>query len=347
MFSKNLKYYRLKNNLSKKELASRISVTPMAITNYESGSRQPDMDILKRLAGVLGVRVSDFLATRNENLVFAHGEFRKNSTLQISQQEYVRESVEEYLGRFFSVVDLLGGEVLPKAPDCHAVPMSGAVEADATAMRKHLGISLEGPIDDLIGTLENKGILVYVCDIPNDKFSGMNGFVNNRPYIIVNGRMSPERNRSTIAHELAHLIFDWPDDLPESSIENMATAISGAFLFPQNDALRELGVRRRSVSKDMILVCKEYGISMMLLVKRAQIAGIISESVAKSFYIEASKHGWKKNEPHRIAPEQPLLFEQLVYRAVNENDISIQKGSELLRIPYAEVVKHCCFDEEE
>lgn len=37
MLSKNLKYYRLKNNLSKKELASKVNVSPMAITHYENG----------------------------------------------------------------------------------------------------------------------------------------------------------------------------------------------------------------------------------------------------------------------------------------------------------------------
>jgi transcriptional regulator with XRE-family HTH domain len=35
MFSKNLKYYRLRNHLSKKDLADKAGVTAMAITNYE------------------------------------------------------------------------------------------------------------------------------------------------------------------------------------------------------------------------------------------------------------------------------------------------------------------------
>ena len=34
MFNKNLKYYRLKQNMSKKELASLVNVNPMAITHY-------------------------------------------------------------------------------------------------------------------------------------------------------------------------------------------------------------------------------------------------------------------------------------------------------------------------
>ena len=50
MFSKNLKYCRLKSSLTKKELAIRANITPMSITYYENGDRVPSMDIMKRLA---------------------------------------------------------------------------------------------------------------------------------------------------------------------------------------------------------------------------------------------------------------------------------------------------------
>jgi Zn-dependent peptidase ImmA (M78 family)/transcriptional regulator with XRE-family HTH domain len=338
MFSKNLKYYRLRNHLSKKDLADKAGVTAMAITNYEKGERKPSMDILKALAKALNVRISDFLAVRNNNIAFAHGEFRKNSSLSVAQQEYVRESVEEYFNRFMTAVEVLGGDVLPQAPACHSLALSNDPEENGLALRRHLGFAEDGPIEDLIGKLENKGILVYEIDIEENRFSGMNGFVNDRPYIVLNSMMNPERNRSTTIHELAHLMFAWPEELSDKEIEKIATAISGAFLFPKSDALRELGVRRSAITNDMIPVAVEYGISMMLLVKRAQLCNIVSSAVAKDFFIKASKAGWRISEPSRIKKEQPSLFPQLVYRAVNEKDISVQRGAELLKVPYKEVV---------
>lgn len=344
MFSKNLRFYRLKNSMTKKELASKSNLTSMAITHYENGTRKPSMPILKRLAEALGVKVSDFLIVRNDNLVFRHGEFRKTTTLPVAKQDYVRESVEEYFSRFYTAVELLGGEVLTEAPKCHELYLTGDAEQDARSMRRHLGLADEGPINDLTNILENKGILIYVCNIESKKFSGMNGFVNGRPYIIVNGTMSPERNRSTIAHELAHLLFAWPEDMLEKVIENTATSISGAFLFPEKDAIRELGIRRNRVTLDMTLVCREYGISMYLLVKRAELAKIITRDAAKNFYIRANSMGWRSNEPAYIMPEQPTLFEQLVFRAVSEGEISVQRGAELLQMPYNEVVSQCFFN---
>lgn len=338
MFSRNLKYYRLKMRMSKKDLAAKANVTAMAITNYEKGDRKPSMEILKALADALGVRVTDFLAVRNDNIVFAHGEFRKKTSLPVAQQEYIRESVEEYFNRFMNAVEILGGDVLPEAPSCHSISLSVDPEENAANLRNHLGFAKDGPIEDLVGKLENKGILIYECDLDNNSFSGMNGFVNNQPYIVLNSKMNPERNRSTAVHELAHLMFDWPKDMEEKVVEQLATAISGAFLFPRVDVLRELGVHRSSISNDMISVAKEYGISMMLLVKRAELCKIVSSTVAKDFYIKASQAGWRTAEPSRIDKENPMLFEQLVYRAVNEDDISVQRGAELLRIPYEKVL---------
>ena len=345
MFSKNLKYFRLKRGLTKKALADKVNVSPMAISNYENGKRKPDMDTLKCLAEALEIRVSDFLAVRNENITFTHGEFRKNSTLAQSQQEFVCESVEEYFGRFMAAVEILGGDVLPDAPACHMLTLSEDDEENAINLRRHLGFSKDGPIEELIGKLENKGILVYECDIDNKNFSGMNGFVNDRPYIVINPHMSPERVRSTIVHELSHLMFIWPKDMPDKEMEDRATAIGGAFLLPKSDAIRELGIRRSAVTRDMTLVAKEYGISMMLLVKRSEIVKIILPSVARKFFIAASQAGWRTAEPVRIAAEHPALFEQLVYRAVNEQEISVQRGAELLRQSFDEVAGMCRLNE--
>ena len=341
MFGKNLKYYRLKNNLSMKELADLVHLSAMSISYYEKEERRPDMKTIKALADVLNIKVTDFLARRDESLMFCHGEFRKSNKLSAKQQAFVREEVEEYFGRFYQIVNILGGEVLPEAPVIHEVQLADSPDESAARMRVKLGLPQDGPIGNLIEILENKGILVYLCDIKNAEFSGMNGTVNERPYIIINKNMSAERVRSTIAHEMAHFMFDWPENMGESAVEEMANAISTSFLFPLKDVLRELGVRRSAITNNMIGVCIEYGISMYILVKRANKQGIVNDYVANNFCINANKAGWVHNEPSRIKNEAPGLFHQLVYRAVSEHEITIQKGAELLREPYEKVEKEC------
>lgn len=336
MLEKNLKYYRLRSGLSKRELASRIGVSAMAISHYENGERKPEIDILRRLAGELGVKLADFLAVRSGNHQYGHCEFRKNRALSKTDEEFICESVEEYFDRFFNVVDALGGEVLPACPEIRCVQVGSDAEEAARLLRKHLGFAEEGPIQNLVGAMENKGVLIFRCGIENAHFSGMNGTVDGRPYLILNANMTPERQRSTLVHELAHVFCVFPDDMPEKEREDFATAISGAFLCPREDMLRELGVRRTRITYDMIMVAKEYGVSTLLLMKRANLLGMISDAVYKDFMIRASQNGWRKNEPSRIPEETTNLFEQLTIRAVNEDEISQLRGAELLKLSYDE-----------
>lgn len=342
MFSRNLKYYRLKNNLTKKELASRVGISLMSITHYENGDRYPEMSIIKKLAETLDVKVVDFLASRNEHLEFYHGEFRKNSRMAKSKQSYIREAVEEYFSRFFDAVEILGGEVLPETPPVHSIPLEDDIEVNGKKLRTYLGIPETGPIGELIERLENKGFLIFLMESDEQTFSGMNGTVNGRPYIVINRKMTPERIRTTIGHELAHIAFIWPEDMSEKNAEKIATAIAGAFLIPEEDVIRELGIRRRALTTDMYMVCEEYGIAMSLLTVRAYLCNVINEKVYRDFFISLNNSpGGRKNEPSRIAEEKTNLFEQLVYRAVNEEEISIQRGAELLNSSYEAVASNC------
>lgn len=339
MFNKNLTFYRLKKNLTKKELAKLCGLTPMSISHYEAGDRTPDMDTMEKMAQALDATVADFLKVRNDNLQFKHGEFRKNTNFTKTKQEYVRESVEEYFARFYTIVEILGGEVLPPAPHIHELKVSGDMEIDSQMLRKELDIPASGPIGKLITLLENKGILIYEIDIDNSKFMGMNGTVQGRPYIVINKNMTAQRKRTTIAHELAHMMFVWPDELLDDE-EKMATAIAGAFLLPQKDAVRELGPRRTAITNDMKTVCIEYGIAMTLLVKRASQCHIINESIERGYYIFYNQSVEKKDEDFAIDGETAELFKQLVYRGVAEDEISVQKGAELLQMPFNEVAQN-------
>lgn len=337
MLGKNLKYYRLKNNMTMKELAEKIGVTNMAISNYESGKRTPDMQILNKLAEVLNIKIMDFMSVRDENLKFVHREFRKTSTLIRNKQELIYESIEEYFNRFFIVVNLLGVNVLQKAPKIHSISLVEDIEICARKLREWLNLSVEGPIANLLNILENNGILVYLLNFDDSNFSGLNGMVNGYPYIVINQNMTAERQRFTISHELAHIAFIWDDDMDENKIERIANGIAGAFLFPSKDAVRELGIRRVGIQGDMQVPAAEFGISMLCLAYRAKELQIITESAHRKFMIKASKLGWRKEEPSRIRMESSNLFKQLVYRAIEEEEINIQRGAELLNLTYIQI----------
>ena len=336
MVAKNITYSRLKKGIPQSQLAKSVGVTPMAISNYEKGLRTPDLTIARKIADALDTDLAKLMDSGNDDHKYIHCEFRKLKRLSKRNQDYVCASVEDYFDRFLTVTDFLGQGVLRDAPVCHAIEPDMDAEADAQKLRAFLGFSAEGPIPNLVGALENKGILIFLFRYENDGFSGMNGLVDDRPYIIINSAMTAERQRSTLAHELAHVFFKQPNE-DDTAWEKHMTAVSGAFLFPEEDAYNELGYKRHFVSGDMLMVAKEYGISLQLLAKRANVLKILTDDGYRDFNIRLNQAGGKKIEGSHIPAEESNLFLQLVLRAVGEEQISISKGAELLQIPLVEM----------
>ena len=60
----NIKALRLKNNLSQKDIASKINMPQSTYNNYENGKREPTIDILTKLANFYNVSL-DYLIGRN------------------------------------------------------------------------------------------------------------------------------------------------------------------------------------------------------------------------------------------------------------------------------------------
>ena len=337
MLGRTIKYFRLKNGKNTRELAMATGLSEYVIKNYENGKRLPVLSEIRNIASALNVNMSWLMSSYN-HYKYRHGEFRKNSRFSKHSQEYIRISVEDYLDRFLTIADILGSNVMRKVPEEHSILPTGDVESDASKLRDVLGLATTGAISNLIGSLEDKGILVYLLEYKDDKFSGMNGLVCNRPYVVLNSMATPERQRSTLAHELGHIFFSLPED-DNSEWEKYMTAISGAFLFPASDVFYELGNKRQAITADMLIVAKEYGISLQLLAKRANILKIINDDSYRNFNIMLSRHGLRKNEPSQMKMEEPTLFAQYVIRAVSEEKITYSKGAELLRMPYYDFEK--------
>lgn len=334
MIGKNLKYYRLKKGASKKDIATECGVSSADVTAFEEGKKEPPFEVVQKLAQFFNVDIIDFIDRRNDDVGFEHGKFRKTRSFPKAKQELIREETEIYFGGLLDVVSFLGDDVLPESPPLCALTFTGDFESDALALRRALRFSEEGPIGNLIGQLENKGFLIFETDV-DAKFSGMNGLVDGRSYVVLNKTHTTERKRTTTAHELAHLMFKAPPGFPKPEIEEYATKIAGAFLFPSGDVKRELGIKRTRLSA-VEPTCKEYGISAALLYVRAFQCGVITEGVYRWYSKQA-----RTDRGSRIENESPELFAQLVCRAIDEGEIGISKGAELLRTTYREVCELC------
>lgn len=61
MIGKNIKQFRNEKNMTQDQLAEKLSVTRQAVSNWENGKTQPDVETLGNIAQVLEVTLEDLI----------------------------------------------------------------------------------------------------------------------------------------------------------------------------------------------------------------------------------------------------------------------------------------------
>lgn len=334
MIGKNLRYFRLLAGLSQEELAKRLGITKMAISNYENDKRDVDSKMLIKIADELRIKAANLLMSDSYPLEITYGQFRKKANVSEAKTELLFETINRKLGNINEIINILGNNVLPNISITNKDEFVDAEKA-AKKIRNFLSLSEFGPVGNITDVIENKGIIICELKVTDDWFAGINGTVNGRPYIAVNKNMPAERQRFTLIHELAHILFDFKNNENEEKIVNQ---ISGSFFFPKEDVIRELGAFRTDIRFDLRCLQREYGISMQSVLLRAKQVGVINENTYLSHQKWLSKLGLRKDEKSGLIPENSDSFNKLVNRGVSEGIINENKASELLGYQYSPTI---------
>lgn len=340
MIGTRIRQARLAAGLTLDALGEKVGVTHTAIQKYEKGLLTPSSSQLLKLARACDIRVEYFF--RSNKVELLEPEFRKHATFGKTAQEALKIKVLELVEKR---VELLG--FFPKSPIFQFVAPGGLpaqvtdldqIDAFADEVRAAWKLGLN-PIGDLTDTLETLGLLVVVVDEDNPGFSGLTATAKTSdgrsyPVVAVSSKWPGDRQRFTLAHELAHLLLGGRL-APELNEEKACDRFAGAFLAPKAAVLQLLGQPRRGLEWQELYALKhEFGLSMAGWLQRAKQCGVITDATQLVMWKIFSAKGWRKNEPGQpVAQEQPRLFEQLVYRALGEQYVSESKAAELLGIP--------------
>lgn len=167
----------------------------------------------------------------------------------------------------------------------------------ATAFRRehHLGVQ---PLGDLVALIEQvTGHDVAVLDADSDEHGlTMRDPVREVTFIGVARTRNPMRQRSTLAHELAHVLFgDWNDrdDLSARSVEERrADAFARHLLVPGEGIKEFLGTRKALSEADLSAVVQWFLVS----------PAIAAIAVHDCGYIDTpTKHKWMDLTTPRLA----------------------------------------------
>lgn len=177
----------------------------------------------------------------------------------------------------------------------------GGPERAAQLVRRAWVLPL-GPVANLVQSIEAAGGVVVPITISTDKISAAAQWPNDeeRPYFFVNAAHAGERQRFSLAHEIAHMVMH---AYPEQEQEDQADRFASEFLMPEAEIRPQLK-GRLNVAR-LVELKRYWKVSMAALIKRAGQLGILDPTRVTSMYKMLSARGWRKVEPVPVPPELP------------------------------------------
>ena len=331
IFPRRLRQARLMRGFSLEKLSQSLSssVTRQAINKYEKGLMKPDSRMLIALADALGVKIDYFY--RPFTVEVDRVEFRRKPGFTEKMVLAIKERVRDELERYLEIEQLSDSSIDFTLPRKEVGTIEEA-KAFAGEIRTLLGLGDDG-ISNVIEVLEDNGIKVIVLS-ENSDFDGLSGYANGKiPLIVLNGNFPAERKRYTALHELGHLLFDTPDDMPAKAVETICNIFASEMLLPSNVLTEKVGNTRHDISlSELTDIQRQFGISVDDIMLSLREHKVITDSRYSGFQKKKSTMPDFRAlvEKSRVELEQPGRFVRMVYRALADEAITFSKAAVLL-----------------
>lgn len=322
---------RCRRKLSRKALAEAIGLTGQSITMYEDGSRQPQEETVRRIAGALDFPEGFFYAPDVALAGAEEASFRARRSLKAPSRDkalstgvIAMEIVSPDLRRRFKfpAVDLL--DLSDETP-----------EAAARILRKHWELGA-GPIHNMVHLLESRGVEVYWLNEPEPALDAFSLWRGGRPYVLLNSdKDAGDRSRFDAAHELGHLVLHRHVSLIDGhDVEKSADRFASTFLLPAEQFRYESP--HFPVLNQYLPLKRRWGVSVQAMIRRGFDLGIFTEWYYEQAMKELSTLGWRKQEPARLPCEKSMLH-SLSFDRLAEKGICPAEYARGLLIPLSDL----------
>lgn len=355
-----LRKARSQANMSQKEVAGHLEVTPSALSQYESGKRKIGALTLERLSRLYGVPLSSlFPESEEERPDWETALFSRTEDLSPQGRKGVAKLIRK-VRQFRELHDLIGEEP-PRSPHHPFEPLPERdyppedVELFAEEARDYFDLG-SAPLSSVKGFLERFG--AYVFGVPlgemTEDISGL-FFTHPElgPVVAVNSDQYYGRRPFTMAHELAHVLFHYDrpailcrsQDKPPS--ERFADRFSARFLVPRKallERLRQMDIEKVRRPEDIVHLARHFGISYLAMYYRLKAERKIDLRAADYEEVRpvslARRLGYALSDSEYIDQSWPLedrlpqRYIELAYKAWQGGQISGRRAAELLGISH-------------
>lgn len=315
MIGERVRLARESCGLTQRELADIAQVPLGTLQDLEAGrTLTPAAEVIDRVAMGTGYPRGFFLRSRPLPDV-PEGNFRrlKRGTSKVGKQ--IRAEVRQLL----EIVQEAEGVLRLPPVGLEPIPADpfelDDVEHVAMKVRANMGIDPRSPIPNVIRAAERAGVVVVFLNYPMEDHDGYSVWpdygLGGRPVIAVSASRPGDRNRSTVSHELGHLILHTlRRGVDRDRAEKEAFRFAGAFLLPRKVATEAM---RPPVTLGVLKAVKaNFGTSIAMNAQRALDLQLIDRDHFISLRKQMSKRGWLRDEPIHVAAEKPVLIGKTV-----------------------------------
>jgi Zn-dependent peptidase ImmA (M78 family)/transcriptional regulator with XRE-family HTH domain len=342
---------RERAGLSQGELAEQAGLERTVVNKIEAGVRKVSALELSDIAAALKVRMASFFHEPTPALV-AH-RMRQD-------RDAVDSKVDRLINDFAAEVEFLESlapkelgftEAVAKLEGADLHPPASMTDADslATSARRLVGLNEHQPAYDLVGLVNEIGLLAFSADLGVDAADAATILLRIGGVSLVNSHNKVGRRRLALAHELGHYLaqdqytVDWRvADHANEDIEARLDRFARTFLLPE-PGLREAWMRHehRDLREIAVILGSQYRVDMSTLARRARELDLVNGdqadlirtvSTTKADFIDFGLHMEREME----AVTLPVPYQRAVLRLVRDERISRERALNLLQDTFAE-----------
>lgn len=292
---------RARRGMTKSELARLLGVTPRSITRYESG--EAPSDSVEALSSALHFPEEFFLAAGAPEIEAGSVSFRaaRRATAQHRNAAVAAGSIGIEIDRWICQRFTLPPVDVPTHP-------GESPRLAARLVRAEWGLGTR-PLPNAVQLAESRGVRVYTLPPIAEKVDAYSAWHDDKPFVFLARRRSPEGMRFDVAHELGHLVLHPAAACDNTAQEREANEFASEFLIPR-DAIPEY-LRTNPPVSELLEVRDQFKVSAMALAHATHTAGRMTDWAYRNTCIELSGRGFRKGEPGGMpAHEMSRVFPQ-------------------------------------
>jgi len=321
--------------LTQSALAQQLGVTQGTLSKIEGGVMGCPPDLIEKIGNTLEFPTEFFYGNDQVHGVGTeahHCMYRKRASVSARTLKRIEAEVNILrmnFSRMWDAAEVQTSTTIPLLPISEYGNDAGEV---ARALRIYWQLP-SGPIENLVQLIERAGGAVIPHDFGVEKVDATSIRIPGiPPLFFYNPRMTGDRLRFTLAHELGHIVMH---EVPHPEIEDEADTFAAEFLMPA----REIGPQLKNLTLPKAAQLKPFWkVSMASIVYRAKSLGRITDAQYRYLFYQLGAGNMRKREPASldIPVEKPSMQRELLAFFRSELGYSVEELAKLFRLTLKE-----------